>query len=61
VSPLVFLAMVVVLVALGSLVLWVRHRAPTSFDAGIKAFRREMRALAPPEDRDGEQRRDENR
>ena len=34
----------------GSLILWLRHRDPTSVDHGIDAFQREMRALAPNDD-----------
>ena len=26
------------------------HRTPTTLDSGIKAFQREMEALAPPDD-----------
>ena len=35
----------------GSMVLWLRHRDPTSVDHGISEFQREMRALAPNDDR----------
>ena len=36
----------------GSLVLWLRHRSPTSVSSGIDAFQREMKALRPPPERD---------
>jgi hypothetical protein len=50
VSALGFLFIVVVLCALGGLVLWVQHRQPTTLESGLDAFRREMNALAPPEE-----------
>ena len=46
-----FLLIAVVISAVGLTVLYVRNRPPTSFDASIDNFRREMQALAP---RDGE-------
>ncbi|MFP5257072.1 MAG: hypothetical protein ACLGI8_14615 [Acidimicrobiia bacterium] len=52
-SALVFLLIVVVVSAIGSLVLWLQHRSPSTLESGIEAFQREMRALAPP-DEDGE-------
>jgi hypothetical protein len=48
VTGLVFLLIALVLSVLGSMVLWLRHRNPTSLDHGIDEFQREMRALAPP-------------
>jgi hypothetical protein len=50
VSALIFLLVVVVVSAVGSAILWYRHRTPVTFDSGIKDFQREMRALAPPPD-----------
>jgi hypothetical protein len=50
VTALAFLAVAIVLSAAGCLVLWYRHRAPTTLDSGIEAFRREMEALAPQDD-----------
>jgi hypothetical protein len=47
-SPLLFLLIAVVLSALGCGVLYLRHRSPTTYDSGIREFRREMDALAPP-------------
>jgi hypothetical protein len=61
VSPLVFLLIAVVLIAAGTGVLYVRHRPPKSYDAGIRAFRREMNALAPPEESAEEVRRTRGR
>ncbi|HLT15360.1 MAG TPA: hypothetical protein VK007_01560 [Acidimicrobiales bacterium] len=49
-NALVFLLIVVVVSAIGSLILWLQHRSPNTLDAGIEAFRREMQALAPPDD-----------
>ena len=46
-SPLVFLLIALVISVVGSLVLYMRSRAPSSVDAGIDNFRREMQALAP--------------
>ena len=40
----------------GSMVLWLRHRDPTSVDHGISEFQREMRALSPDKS-DDERRR----
>lgn len=45
-----FLLIAVVLSVLGSAILVIRHRKPTGLYAGIEAFRREMEALAPPDD-----------
>lgn len=52
-----FLLIVLVVSALGSFVLWLRHRSPTTLESGIEAFQREMEALAPP-DEDQPDRRD---
>jgi hypothetical protein len=46
-NGLVFLSIALVVSVLGSLVLWFRHRDPTSLDSGIDEFQREMRALSP--------------
>jgi len=37
---------------LGSLVLWARHRKPTSMESGIDEFQRGLRALAPGNEED---------
>jgi hypothetical protein len=47
VDPIVFLMIAVVISVVGSLVLYLRSRTPTSLDSGIDNFRREMQALAP--------------
>jgi hypothetical protein len=44
---LVFLGGALVISAVGSVVLWLLHRKPTSMEAGIDAFSRELQALAP--------------
>jgi hypothetical protein len=49
VSGLLFLLMALVVSVIGSALLWVRQRKPTSLDHGITEFQREMRALAPDE------------
>jgi hypothetical protein len=45
-----FLLVIVVIIAVGAGVLAYRARPESSIDAGVRAFRREMRALAPPPD-----------
>jgi hypothetical protein len=47
-SGLVFLLAALALSVVGSLVLWLHQRQPTSFDQGIEDFSKEMKALAPP-------------
>jgi hypothetical protein len=47
--------MAFVLSGIGWLILWLRHRQPTSVEYGIEEFNRELRALAPeqrPQPRD---------
>jgi hypothetical protein len=51
VSALLFLLFAVVVSALGSAVLVLRQRKPTGSRSSIDAFRREMEALAPPDQR----------
>ena len=46
-SNLIYLAMALVLSGLGWLVIWLRHRQPSSVEHGIEEFNRELRALAP--------------
>jgi hypothetical protein len=53
VGAVAFLLIAVVISAVGLTVLYLRNRPPTSADASIDNFRREMQALAP---RDGEPR-----
>jgi hypothetical protein len=43
----VFLLIAVAISVVGSTVLYLRSRTPSSLDAGIDNFRREMQALAP--------------
>lgn len=50
-NGLMFLLVAVGLSAAGSLMLYLRHRDPTSLDHGIDEFQREMRALAPEQPR----------
>lgn len=52
-NALAFLLIVLVLSGLGAIVLWLRHRSPTTLESGIEAFQREMDALAPPDDGTG--------
>lgn len=46
-NPIAFLMIAVVISLVGSLVLYLRSRTPTSLESGIDNFRREMQALAP--------------
>jgi maltodextrin utilization protein YvdJ len=48
VNALVFLLIVLVVSGVGTLILWLRHRSPSTLESGIDAFQREMDALAPP-------------
>ena len=50
-SNLLYLLMAFVLSGLGWLFLWLRHRQPTSVEHGIDEFNRELRALAPEQQR----------
>ena len=52
-SALLFLLLAAVVSAVGCGVLWYQHRTPNTLDSGIDAFRREMDALAPPDDESG--------
>jgi hypothetical protein len=47
VSSLIFLGIALGLSMAGFLVLWMRNRPPRSVDAHIRAFARELEALAP--------------
>lgn len=47
VSNLLYLLLAFVLSGIGWLVLWLRHRQPSSVEYGIDEFNRELRALAP--------------
>ena len=46
-SNLLYLGFAVVLSAVGVLWIYLRNRKPTSLNAGIEEFQRELRALAP--------------
>jgi hypothetical protein len=46
-----FLLIALAVSVIGGAVLWYQHRSPTALDSGIKAFKREMDALAPPDER----------
>lgn len=50
-SALAFLLFAVVISAIGSAVLVLRQRKPTGARSSVEAFRREMDALAPPDQR----------
>jgi hypothetical protein len=50
VAAVAFLLLAVVISAIGLTVLYLRNRPPSSFDASIDNFRREMEALAPRDD-----------
>ncbi len=49
-DPVAFLMIAVVISIVGSLVLYLRSRTPSSLESGIDTFRREMQALAPRDD-----------
>ena len=46
-SALVFLLIALAISIVGSVVLWLRHRKPSSLEHTIDAFSREMQALSP--------------
>ncbi len=46
-SNLLYLGIAIVLSVLGCLVIYLRNRKPTSLNAGIEEFQRELKALAP--------------
>ena len=50
-SPLTFLAIPLVIIAVSCVWLWARSRGPHTLDSGIDDFQREMRALSPDNDR----------
>jgi len=49
-SAIVFLLLAVGIATLGSSLVWLRNRQPTSMESGIDSFRREMRALSDAQD-----------
>ncbi|MEX2292349.1 MAG: hypothetical protein WD691_01075 [Acidimicrobiales bacterium] len=48
-SAIGFLLIVLVVSVVGSFMLWLQHRSPSTLESGIEAFHREMEALAPPD------------
>jgi hypothetical protein len=50
---LLYLLAAVVVSVVGGLVVFLRNRKPTSMEAGIDAFHRELKALAPERRADG--------
>ena len=53
-SNLLYLGFAVVLSAIGVLWIYLRNRKPTSLNAGIEEFQRELRALAPDKRPEGQ-------
>jgi hypothetical protein len=49
-GALIFLGLALLVAVVGCGILWWQHRTPNTVDSGIEAFRREMDALAPPEE-----------
>lgn len=49
-NAIVFLLLALVIAIVGSLLLYLRQRQPTSMESGIDSFRREMRALSDSKD-----------
>jgi hypothetical protein len=47
VNPVAFLLLALVISVVGSAVLYLRSRTPSSLESGIDNFQREMQALAP--------------
>jgi len=60
-NALVFLGIALVVSILGCLTLWVRSRQPSSMDAHIRDFARELDALAPGSPLDAPRRRSNRR
>jgi hypothetical protein len=56
VTALSFLLAPVVIVAVGSVVIWWRGRQPSSVESGIESFRREMQALSPDAEAEADRR-----
>ena len=46
-NPIAFLLLAAVIIVVGCGILYLRSRTPSSLEAGIDNFRREMQALAP--------------
>ena len=47
-SGVAFLLLAVVIAAVGSLIVWIRHRKPTHIMSSVDDFQREMDALSTP-------------
>jgi hypothetical protein len=47
-SGVAFLLLAVVVAAVGTLIVWIRHRKPTHFMSSVDDFQREMDALSTP-------------
>jgi hypothetical protein len=45
-SAVVFLLLAVAIIVIGSIVVYLRQRTPSSLESGIDSFKREMQALA---------------
>lgn len=60
-NALVFLGIALGVSVLGCLTLWVRSRQPSSMDAHIRDFARELEALAPGSPHDEQRRRPRGR
>jgi hypothetical protein len=46
-SNLLYLGLAIVFSIIGATIIYLRNRKPTSLNAGIEEFQRELRALAP--------------
>lgn len=55
-SNLLYLGFAVIVSVVGATLLYLRNRKPTSLNAGIEEFQRELRALAPDKRPDGQRR-----
>jgi hypothetical protein len=55
-SNLLYLGFAVLVSVIGGTLLYLRNRKPTSLNAGIEEFQRELRALAPEKRPDGQRR-----
>ena len=51
-SAVVFLLLALAIIVVGSVVVYLRQRTPSSLESGIDSFRREMQALAVRDDPD---------
>lgn len=58
---LIYLLVPAMIVAAFALITWARNRQPTSLEAGLDSFRREMQALSPEAAPDFRRREEPNR